>query len=90
MQPRIIDSRSASQRMAQAIASNNPNLRNENPNRMNSNERNNMQGRFQSIPYGTNTDSDQTLGGNASREDFKDENIHSEVYWIKIVQNFIF
>ncbi|XP_061927823.1 ALK tyrosine kinase receptor isoform X2 [Apis cerana] len=78
MQPRIIDSRSASQRMAQAIASNNPNLRNENPNRMNSNERNNMQGRFQSIPYGTNTDSEQTLGGNASREDFKDENIHSE------------
>lgn len=90
MQPRIIDSRSASQRMAQAIASNNPNLRNENPNRMNSNERNNMQGRFQSIPYGTNTDSEQTLGENASREDFKDENIHSEVYWIKIVQNFIF
>lgn len=78
MQPRIIDSRSASQRMAQAIASNNPNLRNENPNRMNSNERNNTQARFQSIPYGTNTESEQ--GGNASREDFKDENVHSEVY----------
>lgn len=80
MQPRVIDSRSANQRMAQAIASNNPNLRNENPNRMNSNERNNTQGRFQSIPYGTNINSEQTLGGNTSRDDFNDENAHSEVY----------
>ncbi|XP_050480798.1 ALK tyrosine kinase receptor isoform X2 [Bombus huntii] len=85
MQPRIIDPRSASQRMAQAIAGNNPNARNENPNQLNSNERNNvqptdrLQGRFQSNPYGSNTDtSEQTFGGNASRDDFSDENNHTE------------
>lgn len=90
MQPRIIDPRSASQRMAQAIAGNNPNARNENPNQLNSNERNNvqptdrLQGRFQSNPYGSNTDtSEQTFGGNASRDDFSDENNHTEVHWIK-------
>ncbi|KAK9299944.1 hypothetical protein QLX08_007170 [Tetragonisca angustula] len=86
MQPRIIDPRSASQRMAQAIAGNNPNARNENfANRTNSNERNNVpptdrvQGPFQSNPYGPTSDAtEQTVGGNASRDDFNHENDRTE------------
>ncbi|XP_076750221.1 anaplastic lymphoma kinase isoform X1 [Xylocopa sonorina] len=77
MQPRIIDPRSASQRMAQAIAGNN--AVNENPNRMNSNEKDHLKGIFQSNPYGSSTDtSEQTFGENTNRDDFNDENKHAE------------
>ncbi|KAF3419780.1 hypothetical protein E2986_07868, partial [Frieseomelitta varia] len=80
MQPRIIDPRSASQRMAQAIAGNNPNARNENfANRTNSNERNNVPPTEIRNPYGPTSDTtEQTVGGNASRDDFNHENDHTE------------
>lgn len=86
MQPRIIDPRSAIQRMAQAIDGNDPNTRDECPNRMHTNEKSNaqstdqLQARFQSNPYGTNTDtSGQTFEENTSRDDVDDENKELEV-----------
>ncbi|XP_017880511.1 ALK tyrosine kinase receptor isoform X2 [Ceratina calcarata] len=86
MQPRIIDPRSASQRMAQAIASNNPTGANENPSRINLNEKNDtqpaqgrLQGRFQSNPYGSHADaSEQTFDGNTNRDNFNDRHTESK------------
>ncbi|CAK9818713.1 ALK tyrosine kinase receptor [Anthophora plagiata] len=86
MQPRIIDPRSASQRMAQAIGGNNfSNSRNENPNRTNPSEKSSLQPidrlheRFQSNPYGPNIDTcEQTFRENISRDDFDEKNEHTE------------
>ncbi|XP_076635362.1 anaplastic lymphoma kinase isoform X1 [Colletes latitarsis] len=84
MQPRIIDPRSASQRLAQAAAcSTLTNPRNE-P-KKDSNEKGSaqpldrLQERFHCNPYGSNTDtSEKTVGGNTSRDDFGDQNDDTE------------
>ncbi|XP_076236265.1 anaplastic lymphoma kinase isoform X2 [Calliopsis andreniformis] len=80
MQPRIIDPRSASQRLAQAAAAAIPaNPRIGNPNRTDSNERSLMQltdppEQFRNNPYGSNTDtSEQTLSGNTSYNENDDK-----------------
>lgn len=77
MQPRIIDPRSASQRMAQAAAGNPPNPGNENPSKiLQSTDR--LQPRFLYNPYGPSSDTcEQTFDGNTTRND--NENDHIEV-----------
>ncbi|XP_015429458.1 PREDICTED: ALK tyrosine kinase receptor [Dufourea novaeangliae] len=79
MQPRIIDPRSASQRMAQATAVNvSFNLRNEHSNERAFIPPTDLQGRVLSNPYGSSTGvSDQTYGKNMSRDNF-DENDDTE------------
>ncbi|XP_076176518.1 anaplastic lymphoma kinase isoform X2 [Ptiloglossa arizonensis] len=81
MQPRIIDPRSASQRLAQAAANTVPS----NPRNEHSNEKSfvqptdRLQGQFHSNPYGSSTvTSEQTIDGNTSRDDFVDENDDTE------------
>ncbi|XP_031836034.1 anaplastic lymphoma kinase isoform X3 [Nomia melanderi] len=81
MQPRIIDPRSASQRMAQAAASHVPSdLRNESSNKTAFTQpADRPQCRFHSNLYDSSTDiSEQTYGGNTSRDGFDDENDDSE------------
>ncbi|XP_034171879.1 anaplastic lymphoma kinase isoform X1 [Osmia lignaria lignaria] len=76
MQPRIIDPRSASQRMAQAAAGNPPISGNENPSKiLQSTDR--LQPRFLYNPYGSSADtSKQTCDGNTTHND--NENDHTE------------
>lgn len=95
MQPRIIDPRSASQRLAQAAANTVPS----NPRNEHSNEKSfvqptdRLQGQFHSNPYGSSTvTSEQTIDGNTSRDDFVDENDDTEVHFnhrkeIKLLQS---
>ncbi|XP_012145693.1 anaplastic lymphoma kinase isoform X2 [Megachile rotundata] len=82
MQPKIIDPRSAIQRLTMAAANNNPsNPGNENTVRTNANERNSVQPtdclrpRFQNNPYGSNSDKSEQ---NTSTNNFSDENDRTE------------
>ncbi|XP_033330553.2 anaplastic lymphoma kinase isoform X2 [Megalopta genalis] len=81
MQPKIIDPRSASQRMAQTAASDvSSDLRNANSSiRTYPQPTDRPHSRFQTNLYDSSTDtSEQTYGGNANRDGFDDENDDTE------------
>ncbi|XP_053974206.1 ALK tyrosine kinase receptor isoform X2 [Hylaeus volcanicus] len=76
MQPRIIDPRSASQRLAQAAATFPSYPKNEPSNRNDSNDKT-PQGRFHSNQYGSDN-SEQAVGRKTSLDDIGDENDDTE------------
>lgn len=77
MQPRIVDPRSASQRLAQATGAIPANPRNENVNRMDLSDRNLMQS------YGSNVDvSGRNFGEHASRNDNDNTEVDKIQNWI--------